>query len=57
MKLGLILGIFKSPGLNLQDYRGLCAKTRNGGFISNKPRVSYAKQPRKGVSGESNRQI
>jgi hypothetical protein len=54
MKLGLILGIFESPGLNLQDYRGLRAKTRDGGFISNKPRVSYTKQPREGVSGESN---
>jgi hypothetical protein len=57
MKLGLILGIFKSLGFNLQEYRGLHAKTRDGGFISNKPRVSYAKQPREGVSGESNRQI
>jgi hypothetical protein len=43
MKLGLILGIFESPGLNLQDYRGLRAKTRDDRFISNKPRVSYAK--------------
>jgi hypothetical protein len=57
MKLGLILWIFKSPGLNLQDYRGLRVKTRDGGFISNKPRVSLIKQPREGVSGDSNRQI
>jgi hypothetical protein len=40
-----IMGIFECPGLNLQDYRGLRAKTRDGGFISNKARVSYAKQP------------
>jgi hypothetical protein len=26
-------------------------------LISNKPRVSLTKQPREGVSGESNRQI
>jgi hypothetical protein len=32
-------------------------KTRDGGLISNKPRVSLTKQPREGVSGESNRQI
>jgi hypothetical protein len=55
MKLGLILGIFKSLGLNLQDYMGLCTKTRDGGLISNKPRVSLRKLPREGVSGESNR--
>jgi hypothetical protein len=54
MKLGLILWIFKSPGLNLQDYNGLRAKTRNGGLISNKPRVSLRKLPHEGVSGESN---
>jgi hypothetical protein len=41
----------------MQDYRGLRAKTRDGGLISNKPRVSLIKLPRKGVSGESNRQI
>jgi hypothetical protein len=57
MELGLILGIFKSPGLNLQDYRGLRAKTRDDGFISNKSRVSLIKLPREGVSGESNCQI
>jgi hypothetical protein len=57
MKLGLILRIFKSPGLNLQDYRGLHAKTRDGGLISSKPRVSLIKLPHEGVSGESNRQI
>ena len=55
MKLGPILWIFKSLGLNLQDYRGLRAKTRDGGLISNKPRVSLRKLPREGVSGESNR--
>jgi hypothetical protein len=55
MKLGLILWIFKSPGFNLQEYRGMRAKTRDGGFISNKLRVSYAKQPREGVSGPLNR--
>jgi hypothetical protein len=57
MKLGLILWIFKSLGLNLQDYMGLCAKTRDGGLISSKPRVSLIKLPREGVSDESNRQI
>jgi hypothetical protein len=57
MKLDLILWIFKSPGLNLQDYRGLRAKTRDGGLISNKPRVFLRKLPREGVSGEFNRQI
>jgi hypothetical protein len=57
MKLGPILWIFKSQGLNLQDYRGLRVKTRDGGFISNKPRVSLRKLPLEGVSGESNRQI
>jgi hypothetical protein len=57
MKLGLILSIFKSTGLNLQDYRGLRVKTRDDRFISNKPRVSLRKLPREGVSGESNRQI
>jgi hypothetical protein len=57
MKLGPILWIFKSPGLNLQDYRGLRVKTRDGGLISNKPRFSLRKLPREGVSGESNRQI
>jgi hypothetical protein len=56
MNLGLILWIFKSPGLNLQDYRGLRAKTRDGGLISNKSRVSLRKLPREGVSGESNRE-
>jgi hypothetical protein len=55
MKLGLILLIFKSPGLNLQDYRGLRAKTRDGVLICSKPRVSLRKLPREGVSGESNR--
>jgi hypothetical protein len=54
MELGLILGIFESPGLNLQDYRGLRAKTRDGGLISSKPRVSLRKLPCEGVSGESN---
>ena len=57
MKLGLILRIFKSPGLNLQDYRGLRAKTRDVGLILNKSSVSLIKLPREGVSGESNRQI
>jgi hypothetical protein len=55
MELGLILWIFKSPGFNLQDYRGLRAKTRDGGLILNKPRVSLIKLPREGVSGDSNR--
>jgi hypothetical protein len=54
MKLGLILRIFKSPGLNLKCYRGLRAKTRDGGLISSKPRVSLRKLPREGVSGECN---
>jgi hypothetical protein len=55
VKLGLILCIIKSPGLSLQDYRGLHAKTRDDGLISSKPRVSLRKLPREGVSGESNR--
>jgi hypothetical protein len=57
MKLSPILEIFKSPGLNLQDYRGLHVKTKDGGLISSKPRVSLRKLPREGVSGECNRQI
>jgi hypothetical protein len=55
MKLGLVLSIFKSIGFNLQDYRGLRAKTRDGGLILNKPRISLVKLPREGVSGDSNR--
>jgi hypothetical protein len=47
--------MFKSPGFNLQEYRGLRTKTRDGGLISNKPRVSLIKLPREGVSSESNR--
>jgi hypothetical protein len=57
MELGPIMWIFKSPGLNLQEYRGLRAKTRDGGLIPNKSRVSLIKLPREGVSSESNRQI
>jgi hypothetical protein len=57
MKLRIILWIFKSPGFNLQEYRGLRAKTRDSGLILNILRVSYAKQPREGVSGSLNRQI
>jgi hypothetical protein len=48
MKIGLILLIFKSPGFNLQGYRGLRAKTRDDGLILNKSRVSLI--PREGVS-------
>jgi hypothetical protein len=54
MKLGLILLIFKSLGFNLQEYRGLRAKTRDGGLILNKLRVSLIKLPREGVPGDSN---
>jgi hypothetical protein len=57
MKIGLILRLFKSLGFHLQDFRGLRAKTRDGGLIPNKPRVSYAKPPREGVSGNLNRTI
>jgi hypothetical protein len=57
MKLRLVLLIFKCRGLNLQDYRGLLAKTRDGGLISNKPRVSLRKLLCEGVSGESICQI
>jgi hypothetical protein len=39
----------------MQDYRGMRAKTRDGGLISNKLRVSLRKLSREGVSGESNR--
>jgi hypothetical protein len=42
-------------GFNLQEYRGLCTKTRDGGLIPNKSRVSYAKQPREGVQDLLNR--
>jgi hypothetical protein len=49
------VNIFKSLGLNLQDYRVLRAKTRDGRLISNKPRVSLRKLPCEGVSSESNR--
>jgi hypothetical protein len=49
--------MFKSPGLNLQDYRGLRAKTRDDGLILNKPRVSSIKLQCEGVSGDSNRYI
>jgi hypothetical protein len=52
-----ILRLFKSLGFNLQVFRGLRAKTRDGGLIPNKPRVSYAKPPREGVSGNLNRMI
>jgi hypothetical protein len=41
----------------MQEYRGLHTKTRDDMFISNKLRVSYAKQPREGVSGSLNHQI
>jgi hypothetical protein len=34
MKIGLILYIFKSLGFNLQDHRGMRAKTRDVGLIS-----------------------
>jgi hypothetical protein len=47
--------MFKSPGFNLQNYRGLRAKTRDDGWILNKPRVSLIKLPREGVPGDSNR--
>jgi hypothetical protein len=56
-EISLILWIFKSLGLNLQEYRGLREKTRDSGLILNKPRVSLIKLPREGVSGKSNRQI
>jgi hypothetical protein len=49
MKIGLILELFKSLGFNLQDYRGLRAKTMDGGLIPNKPRVSLTKLPREGL--------
>jgi hypothetical protein len=38
----------------MQEYRGLRAKTRDGGLILNKPRVSLIKLPHEGVSGDSN---
>jgi hypothetical protein len=41
----------------MQEYKGLRVKTRDDEFISHKPRVSYAKQPREGVLGFLNRQI
>jgi hypothetical protein len=55
MKIGLILSKFKSPGFNLQDYRGLRTKTKDSGLILNKPRVSLIKLPREGVPDDSNR--
>jgi hypothetical protein len=39
----------------MKEYRGLRAKTRDGGLIPNKPRVSYAKQPHEGVRDLLNR--
>jgi hypothetical protein len=47
MKIGLILWLFKSLGFNLQDFRGMHAKTRDDGLIPNKLRVSLTK-----LSGE-----
>jgi hypothetical protein len=35
--------------------QGPARETRDDEFISNKSRVSYAKQPREGVSGSLNR--
>jgi hypothetical protein len=50
MKIGLIMWLFKSLGFNLQDYRGLRAKTRDGGLILNKLRVSLTKSTeRRGI--------
>jgi hypothetical protein len=57
MKLSLILCLFKSLGFNLQNFRGLRAKTRDDGLIPNKPRVSYAKLPCEGVLGTLDRTI
>jgi hypothetical protein len=54
MKIGLILKLFKILGFNLQDYRGLRARTRDGGLIPNKLRVSLTKLPREGLSGPLN---
>jgi hypothetical protein len=39
----------------MQDYKGLRVKTRDGGLIPNKPRVSLTKLSREGVSGPLNR--
>jgi hypothetical protein len=55
MKLGLILQIFKSPGFNLQEHRGLHMKTRDDGLILNKQRVSLIKLAHEGVSSDSKR--
>jgi hypothetical protein len=49
--------IKKSPGFNLQDYRGLRAKTRDSGLFSNKPGVSLIILPREGVLGSLGHQI
>jgi hypothetical protein len=35
----------------MQEYRGMRPKTRDDGLFSGKPRVSFAKLPREGVSG------
>jgi hypothetical protein len=40
MKISLILSLSKSLGFNVQDYRGLCTKTRDSGLIPTNPRVS-----------------
>jgi hypothetical protein len=40
MKISLILSLSKSLGFNLQDYKGLLAKTRDSGLIPTNLRVS-----------------
>jgi hypothetical protein len=57
MKLSLILWLFKRPGVCLKEIRGLSAKTQDGGLILGNPRVSYAKPPREGVRGYTDRSI
>ena len=57
MKLSPILWLFKRSGVYLKEARGLRAKTQDDGLIIENPRVSYAKPPREGVSGNLDRTI
>jgi hypothetical protein len=57
MKIGPILLLFKRSGVCLKEARGLRAKTQDSGLILGNPRVSYAKPPCEGVSGNLDRTI
>jgi hypothetical protein len=57
MKLSPILCLFKRSGVCLKETKGLRAKSRYDRLILGNPRVSYAKLPREGVSGNLDRTI